>query len=167
MKLEFQYLSWDQFYQLCFQLFQELEKKQLKFDRIVCISRGGLVVARIFSDFLDLPISNFTVVSYAGIGQNSSPRVMEALNADIKDEQILLIDEIVDTGATLIKALAYLKKFNPAKINSLALAVKPQAEARPDFFALETLKWLIFPLVHPRRLPSWGRALFISKGYSF
>jgi hypoxanthine phosphoribosyltransferase len=144
-KLDFQYLSWQGLHDLCFELFKKIEKKKLKFDRIVCISRGGLVVARIFSDFLDLPISNFTIVSYVRVGKTGKPRIAEKLGVDIKGEKILLVDEIVDHGTTLKKAIAYLKKLGPKKIVSLAPVLKPWTKIKPDFYVLETKKWIIFP----------------------
>ncbi|HUV47207.1 MAG TPA: phosphoribosyltransferase family protein [Candidatus Bathyarchaeia archaeon] len=145
MKLEFLYLSWEKLHQLSFDLLKEINKKGIKFDRIVCISRGGLVVSRIFSDFLKLPISNFTIVSYVSVGKTGIPKIVEPLGVKIKNERILLVDEIVDHGTTLEKALSYLKRFRPQKIHSLGLVIKPWTKLKPDFWQLETEKWVIFP----------------------
>jgi len=144
-EIKFHFISWRELHDLCFALFKKIKEQNLRFDRIVCISRGGLVVSRIFSDFLELPISNFTIVSYVSVGEIGKPRVMEALAADIKDEKILLIDEIVDHGATLKKAVNYLEKKEPQKIITLAPVIKPWAKLKPDYWQMETDKWIIFP----------------------
>ena len=81
-KIEFHFISWKKLHDLCFELLKKIKKEKLEFDRVVCISRGGLVVSRIFSDFLDLPISNFTIVSYVSVGKIGKPKVMEALAAE-------------------------------------------------------------------------------------
>lgn len=143
--MKFHYISWQKLHDLCFQLVKKIKNEKLKFDRIVCISRGGLVVARIFSDFLDLPISNFTIVSYVSVGKIGKPKVMESLAADIRNEKILLIDEIVDHGTTLKKAISYLEKKEPQKIVTLATVIKPWTKLKPDFWQMETDKWIIFP----------------------
>lgn len=144
MNFKFQYISWLKLHELCFGLLKRIKEKNIEFDRIVCVSRGGLVVARIFSDFLNLPISNFTIVSYVSVGKTGTPKIIEALAADIKNEKILLIDEIVDHGTTLKKALSYLGKFKPKSITSLVPVIKPWTKLKPDFWALETDKWVVF-----------------------
>ncbi len=144
-EIEFLVVSWQKLQKTCFKLAKKVLSKNLKFDRIVCVSRGGLVVARIFSDFFDLPISNFTIVSYATIAQAEKPKVVEELAVDIKDERILLIDEIVDRGSTLKMALSYLKGFSPKKVVSLAPFIKPWSNPEPHFWQVKTGKWVIFP----------------------
>lgn len=144
-EIKFYYLSWEKLDKLCFELLQKIEAKKLEFDRIICISRGGLVVARIFSDFLNLPISSFTIVSYVSVGKTGKPKIMEDLKIKIKDEKVLLIDEIVDNGTTLETAVSYLKEFSPKQIISLAPIIKPWSKPRPDFWQIKTAKWVIFP----------------------
>lgn len=143
--MQFAYLSWQKLHQLCFKLLKKLEKRKLKFDRIVCISRGGLVIARIFSDFLKLPISNFTIVSYVSVGKTGIPKIAEPLAVKIKGEKILLVDEIVDHGTTLKKAISYLKRKKPKSIVSLAPIIKPWTIIKPDYYVYQSKKWLIFP----------------------
>jgi len=142
-KLKFQYISWRELENICFKLAKKVAQKD--FDRIVCISRGGAVAARIFSDFLNLPISNFVISSYVKVGKSSHPKVTEKLTVDIKNENILLIDEIVDTGKTLKKALAYLKKKSPKSIYTIVPFIKPHTIIKPDLWEIETTNWIIFP----------------------
>lgn len=143
--LKFFPVSWQELHNTCFELAKKIIDKNLKFDRIVCISRGGLIISRIFSDFLDLPISNFTIVSYVSLGKTGKPRVVEKLAVDIKNEKILLIDEIVDNGTTLKKAISYLQKFKPQTITTLAPVIKPWSNPKPDFWQIKTDKWAVFP----------------------
>ncbi|MFC1711096.1 phosphoribosyltransferase [Patescibacteria group bacterium] len=143
-KLKFLFISWQELHNLCFKLALKIEKENLRFDRIVCISRGGLIVARIFSDFLDLPISNFTIVSYVSVGNIGKPKIVEKLSIDIRNEKILLIDEIVDSGITFKKANVYLKELSPKSITTLAPVIKPWSKPKPDIWTLKTGKWVIF-----------------------
>ena len=138
-------LSWKQFQADTFQLAQKVIASGEKFDRIIAISRGGLVTARMLSDFLDLQISVFSLVSYQAIGQPSHPRVVEELSITIKDERILLVDEIADTGKSFIVGVKYLQDFQPKKIMTLALYIKPKTSFKPDYWQVSTQDWVIFP----------------------
>lgn len=144
-EIKFYFITWRELHKACFKLAKKVLDGKLQFDRIVCISRGGLIVSRIFSDFLDLPISNFTIVSYVSVGKTGKPKIVEKLAVDIKNENILLVDEIVDNGTTLKKAVSYLKAFSPKKIITLVPYIKPWSSPKPDFWQVKTNKWIIFP----------------------
>ena len=144
-EIKFYFITWKDLHRACFRLAKKILDEKLEFDRVVCISRGGLIVARIFSDFLNLPISNFTIVSYVSVGKTGKPKIVEKLAVDIRNEKILLVDEIVDNGTTLKKAVSYLKTFSPKKITTLAPYIKPWSNLKPDFWQVKTDKWVIFP----------------------
>jgi len=143
--MEFLFLSWQKFQTVCFFTAKKIMAKRLVFDRLVAISRGGLVVSRLFSDYLDLPISPFTIVSYTGFGKHKKPKVVEGLKADIKGEKILLVDEVADTGETFLTGIDYLGQFKPAKIMTAAPFIKERTKYKPDFWQLKTKKWIVFP----------------------
>lgn len=144
-EIKFLPVSWKQLNTICFKLAKKILDKNLQFDRIVCISRGGLVIARLFSDFLKLPISTFTIVSYTKVGKAGKPKIVEPLKVDLKNEKILLVDEIVDKGTTLKKAISYLKDFSPDKIMTAIPFIKFWSSPLPDFWQVKTNKWVIFP----------------------
>jgi len=145
MQQKFHKISWEKFHHYCFCLAKTIIKAGEDIDQIVVISRGGLVIGRILSDFLSLPISLFTIQAYKEIGKQKKPQIIEKLNAKISGKKILLVDEIVDTGNTLFLALSYLKKFKPQKIKTAALFFKERAKVTPDFFLFKTTAWVIFP----------------------
>ena len=142
--MDFLYISWDQLQDQCFKLVKKIDQRNLKFDRIVCISRGGLIIARILSDFLKLPISNFTIVSYVSVGKTGKPKIVEKLAVSIKNERVLLVDEVVDHGTTLKEALKYLKTQKPKSITTFVPIIKPWTKTIPDFWQLKTKKWLVY-----------------------
>lgn len=143
--MNFLFLTYDELQAQCFKLVKQIKTRKLKLNRIVCISRGGLVIARILSDFLDLPISNFTIVSYVSVGVTGKPKIAEKLAVSLKAESVLLVDEIVDHGTTLKCALDYLKTKKPKKIYSLAPIIKPWTKIKPDFYLIKTKKWVVYP----------------------
>ena len=144
-QISFKSLTWQQFHQDVFFLAQKVEQSGQKFDRIVCIDRGGAIVARFLSDFLGLKISSLVMVAYKEVGQLSEPKIKEELKADIKGEKILLVDEIIDSGSSFKVALEYLQKLHPQKITTLAPYIKPISKFKPDFWQVETDEWVVFP----------------------
>lgn len=145
MKKRFYYVSWEKYHQVCFEMAKKIIKKNIFLDRIAVISRGGLIVSRILSDYLDLPISPFTIVAYTGVNAKKKAKVVEGLKARIKNEVVLLVDEVADTGDTYITALNYLKKFKLKKIYTAAPFIKVWTKYRPNFWQKELGKWIIFP----------------------
>jgi len=114
-------------------------------DQIVAISRGGLTLGHLLTDFLRIPISVITIQSYTDI-QTSGEAVLTAkLQNSIKHKHILLVDDVSDSGKTLVRATKYLKHLSPRKITSVTMFYKPHSVYRPDYFAKETSRWIIFP----------------------
>ena len=140
-----QFVRWDQFHQMGFELSQQLYELRPDLDTIVSISRGGHVLARILSDFLKLPIFSVSIQSYTSIEQQGNVRITQELAADMSDKHILLVDEIVDSGRTLERGLEYLAGFRAASVTSVAMHVKPKATHKPDFYVTETDEWVVYP----------------------
>ena len=143
--IDFLSLSWRKLHDDVFSLSQKVKKSQLEFDRIVAISRGGLVTARMLSDFLQIKISTFTMVAYQKITQLGHPEIMEGLKANIMGEKVLLVDEIADSGQSFKLGVEYLESLSPAQITTLAPYIKSQTEFEPDFWEVQTDRWIIFP----------------------
>lgn len=82
---------------------------------IVSPDLGGVTRARAFANILDLPIA---------IIEKRRPKanVSEVMNVigDIKDKNVILVDDIVDTAGTITKAASVLKNFGAKKVYGCA-----------------------------------------------
>jgi hypoxanthine phosphoribosyltransferase len=67
------------------------------------------------------------VSSYGGSSTESSGlvRILKDLSASIADEDVLLVEDIIDTGLTLNYLIRYLKGKNPNSIKVCSLLDKP------------------------------------------
>jgi len=74
--------------------------------------------------------------------------ITAGLKAHIRDKRILLVDDIADSGRTLKRAIGYLKRFRPKTIATVTMFYKPRSAFKPDYFAEQTDKWVIFPHEH-------------------
>lgn len=141
--MEFYKVSWQQYEKDCLRLAKKLEGIQI--DKIIAISRGGLVVARILSDLLAKPISHITIEAYKNLKQKKSVTITEVPSTNFNNQSILIVDEIADSGRTLQRALSYFKNFQVNKITTLALYIKSKTKPLPDFWAKKIDAWVIFP----------------------
>jgi len=83
---------------------------------------------------LDFPLEvEFIRLSSYGKGQESSGKIIvkQGLHFPIKNRDVLVVEDIVDTGRTLAFLLEYLKKRNPASLKLCALADKPSRRQVP------------------------------------
>ena len=136
-------ISWQDLEKDCIDLAKKL--KEVHIDKIVAISRGGLVVARILSDLLDIPISHITIASYQNLKQEKEPRITEAPSANFEEQNILVVDEVSDTGDTFKRALSYFENLPIKHVYTLAPYIKTQTKHTPDFFDKSMDGWIIFP----------------------
>jgi hypoxanthine phosphoribosyltransferase len=114
-------------------------------DQIVAISRGGLTLGHLLTDLLRKPISIISIQSYTDI-QTSGVAVLTAkLQNSIKHKHILLVDDVSDSGKTLLRATKYLTRAGAKKITTVTMFYKPRSVYRPDYFARQTTKWILFP----------------------
>ena len=76
---------------------------------------------------LPLRIDLMEVSSYGGTATESSGlvRIMKDLSASIADEDVLLVEDIIDTGLTLNYLMRYLRGKNPASLRICTLLDKP------------------------------------------
>ncbi len=143
--MTFKKLSWNSFYKDCLFLGKKITEKNIKIDRIIAISRGGLVPARILSDFLQAPISNIVISSYSNLKQLKEPEIIEVAHLDLKDQTILIVDEVSDTGKTFIRALKHFQNHKPKKILTASPYIKPKTIFIPDFYIKNIDTWIVFP----------------------
>ncbi|MDP1808787.1 MAG: hypoxanthine phosphoribosyltransferase [Actinomycetota bacterium] len=74
---------------------------------------------------LELQIDFIAVASYGSSTRSSGVvRILKDLDEDIKDRDVILIEDILDTGLTLNYLLKNLKTRHPASIEICALLVK-------------------------------------------
>jgi len=139
--------SWQRIYDLSVELAEKIRASGARFDLVLSPARGGLVLGRIFSDLLDIEdILVVDVKYYTGVEKREkAPRVGEILGRDVEGKSILIVDDVVDTGGSLLALVEKLKKLNPMDIKVAAIYVKPWKVAPIDFYMEETDAWIIFP----------------------
>jgi len=63
---------------------------------------------------------------------------------DLSGQNVLLVEDILETGKSLQTALKYLKS-KGANVRTAAIYVLPDSEVKPDFYLSEETGAIIFP----------------------
>ncbi|RPH61909.1 MAG: phosphoribosyltransferase [Burkholderiales bacterium] len=147
------HVSWDEYNRLVEKLALAVWESGWTFDAIVCLARGGLRIGDVFSRLFDKPLGVLFTSSYrddAGMTQGRlliGDQMSSAL--PLPGPRWLLVDDLADTGATLVQALPVLRARHPqaTEIRSAVLWCKGASVARPDYFIehLPTNPWIHQP----------------------
>lgn len=89
---------------------------------------------------IDCEISFIRVSSYLGTQSTGSVKNLIGLNHEIKGRTVVILEDIVDTGDTVVYLLEELRKNNPAEIRIASLLLKPKAlrhDLKIDYIGFE------------------------------
>lgn len=95
---------------------------------MVSILKGSIMVMADLMRAVDLPaqIDFMNVSSYgAGTETKGSVKILKDLDVDIKGKDVLIVEDILDSGVTLHNLIGMLKQRNPASIEICTLFSKP------------------------------------------
>jgi len=145
MAAQYLAVTWNEYHTLSQTLADNILRQKISLDEIVAIARGGLSLGLILTDFLRIPISTITIQSYTDIKKQGLVQITSKLGKTIRGKNILLVDDIADSGKTFLRAISYLKRHNAAKILTASLFYKPHSRYKPDFFAQQTSDWILLP----------------------
>jgi len=76
---------------------------------------------------LDCTITFLKLASYQGTSSTGKVKRLIGLNEDIKDQTVVVLEDIVDTGITLDFIQKQLRGYEPAEIKLATLLFKPEA----------------------------------------
>ncbi len=142
-------VEWKQIDQLILALADQVRGSGFRPDLIVAIARGGFVPARLLADHLDVfDMDSMKIEHYRGVSRGPGARLRYPLSADVEDRNLLVIDDVSDSGETFDLALAHIQEKGKAReVRTAALHHKETSSYRPDFHAgrLERWRWLIYP----------------------
>jgi hypoxanthine phosphoribosyltransferase len=116
-------------------------------DVLVIIAKGGLIPGRILADFLIIDdIGLIEAKFYKSIGtRGEKPYIKSATLPSITGKNVLVVDDVVDTGRTMQLVVDYLSSHKAKSIKTLAIYVKPWSTYIPDYYYAQTTKWIVFP----------------------
>ena len=142
---EYKYVSWPEYGNLAEALAEKVRSGGKRFDLVVGIARGGMPVAMVVSDRLDVRIDFINVKSYFGIGERGTPKILSTLTEEIAGKNILIVDDLVDQGDTMKVVEGYLSGQGPKLLEVAVLFKKPWTRFEPDYYLEVVDRWVVFP----------------------
>lgn len=110
---------------------------------LLCILKGGIVFLSDLMRHIDIPHEiEFMAVSSYGAATESSGivRIVMDLNTSIQDRNVLIVEDIVDTGYTLAYIKNMLQARGPRSLRVCALLSKPdrrQVDVKLDYIGFD------------------------------
>ena len=109
---------------------------------IVAILTGSLVMLADLIRRLEMPvrISLIQASSYRGGMKSGELTVQDHMMLDIRNREVLLIDDIFDTGRTLVHVTQLLEELSPASVKTAVFLNKlgqSMVSAKPDYVVFE------------------------------
>lgn len=112
--------------ELAFQISKNYQGQELI---ILPILNGAFLFASDLIKEITIPcqLSFVKVASYEGTSSCGEVKSLIGLNKDLKDMNVLIIDDIVDTGLTMSSVVAQVQALKPSSIEIATLLLKPEA----------------------------------------
>ena len=102
---------------------------------LLCVLKGGVFFTCELAKRLDLPVSlDFMSVSSYGSGTQSSGavRIIKDLDEPLEGKDVIIVEDIIDSGRTLSYLIEILKKRNPKSIELCTMLDKPERRVKKE-----------------------------------
>ena len=100
---------------------------------MICVLKGGVFFTCELAKRLTIPVSmDFMSVSSYGDDTKSSGvvRIVKDLDQPLEGKDVLIVEDIIDSGRTLYYLIDILKKRNPKSVHLCTLLDKPERRVR-------------------------------------
>lgn len=145
-------IDWEKVEELSRNIAKKIKQDNLNIDLIVPILRGGMPAAMFLSSMLN--VSEMACIHIRrSVDDNPNTEFKEPINngitnfQSIKDSNILIVDDTLDSKKTLDYAINLIEKYNPKSIN-VAILYNFNKDTFKDIYSGEEVKeykWVIFP----------------------
>ena len=112
------------------QINKDYEGKEV---HLICILKGGVFFTCELAKRLTIPVSlDFMSVSSYGSGTKSSGvvKIIKDLDEPLEGKNVIIVEDIIDSGRTLAYLIEVLKQRNPKNIELCTLLDKPEGRVK-------------------------------------
>lgn len=141
--------GWQQMGEVSRELASRINFLGERFDSVVTLPNGGFTWTKDIADRIGtLDILPMRLKSYTGINASEEIKLIYDLPLSVGGKRVLVLDDVADSGKTLLFAEEHIKKAGAREVKSATLCFKPRSIIKPDFCGFITDAWVIFPHEH-------------------
>jgi hypothetical protein len=142
--------NWEYIYDLCREVSDQVKAAEFEPDVVVALARGGWFAGRCTCDFLGLDdLTSLKMEHYVGTAQKAGePQIRYPMpEGSVEGKDVLIIDDIADTGGSIERAHEYVRERNPNDVRSGTLQLLGTSEFEPDYVGerLDEWAWIVYP----------------------
>ena len=141
-------MDWGLFNKLARAVANKIIESSYQPDIIVGLARGGWVLSRVLCDYLGVKDLISLKVEHWGLTatQDGKAQIKYPFDIDLTGRKILVVDDITDTGESMMVAVDFIKEKNPDETRTAALRHIKSSKFTPDYYGdVIEWKWVIFP----------------------
>lgn len=142
-------VTWGEVNRLCQRLAAQINASNYQPEIVIAIGRGGYVPARLVCDALDImALTSIKIEHYlSGASKQAEALIRFPLCVDVRNQRVLIVDDVNDSGDTLKLAAEHIQSFQPCEIRTAVMHDKRVTQFRVDFAAKRIIRWrwLIYP----------------------
>ena len=135
-------------YDMAYNLARKIQEAGESYDVVIGISRGGLPPSRMMCDFLNIKtLTTMQILHYDSAAKmRDDVHVSDPIKIDLEGKNVLVVDDVNDTGETLKAACEQVGAMNPSLMKTAVLHEKSSTSFKADYFGdyLSEWKWLIY-----------------------
>ena len=145
---ECELMSWELFDKLAKSVAKKINESGFKPDFMVGLARGGWVLSRVLCDYIGVKDLVSLKVEHWGVTAtpDGKAQIKYPFDIDLTGRNVLVVDDITDTGESMLVAVDYVKSKKPASIKTAALRHIEGSKFTPDFYGdIISWRWVVFP----------------------
>ena len=133
-------------FQMARSLGRKIKSSGKNYQLVVGIYRGGVPIAITIADELGVYSDVINIKSYKYFERSGEIVIKSTLKReDVEGKNVLLVDDLVDSGNTVKIAKKHLFSLGANKVDVAVLFKKVWSEVEVEYFLEETDKWVVFP----------------------
>jgi hypoxanthine phosphoribosyltransferase len=140
--------SWEELHERIKDLVKKIRQDRYRPDIVVALSRGGFVPARIICDLMIIKDLVSVKVDHWGItaAKDGRAHLRYPLTADLSGKNVLVVDDITDTGESMVIAKQFVETLDPKETRTATIFHITTSKFTPDYYGKEIdWVWVIWP----------------------
>jgi len=140
--------SWEEMHENIKETAKKIKEDDYRPDIVIALSRGGFVPARVICDLMIIKDLVSVKVDHWGVtaAKDGKAHLRYPIDVDLTGKKVLIVDDITDTGESMIIAKEFVEKLNPKEIRTATIFHIKHSKFVPNYYSKKIdWVWVMFP----------------------